>query len=109
MKLENVKNLIKAKSDKIGNNLVDTGTDLMTNEHAAGASIITGVIGAVIAISFMANALPSAYSSWLGATATGGTMETASTGDKAIWNLGGLVIVGGAIMVIVGMFFKSKA
>ena len=104
-----VKVQIKEISNRIGDTLVNCGTELIVSEKASsGAGIVTGVIGAVIAISFMANALPSAYSTWTGATAVNGTMESASAGDKAVWDLGGLVMVGGSLMIMVGMFFKSN-
>ena len=105
--VDELKSKVKKVLNCAGDKLVDKGTSMMVDENAQGATIVTAVIGAVIAISFMANALPSAYSSWTGATAVNGTMEAASAGDKAIWDLGGLVMVGGALMVMVGMFFKS--
>ena len=104
-----VKVQVKEISNKIGDTLVNCGTELIVSEKASsGAGIVTGVIGAVIAISFMANALPSAYVSWTNATAAGNAMADASAGDKAVWNLGGLVMVGGSLMIMVGMFFKSN-
>ena len=104
-----IKVQVKGISNKIGDTLVNCGIDMMVSEKASsGVGIVTGVIGAVIAISFMANALPSAYSTWTGATAANGTMVNASSGDKAIWDLGGLVMVGGSLMIMVGMFFKSN-
>ena len=108
MKIFNkIKVRVQKHSNSFGDKLVDTGTSMMVDEKAQGATIVTGVIGAVIAISFMANALPSAYSSWTGATAVNGTMADATAGDKAIWDLGGLVMVGGALIIMVGMFFKG--
>ena len=103
-----IKVQVKGIFNKIGDTLVNCGTDMMVSEKASsGAGIVTGVIGAVIAISFMANALPSAYVSWTNATTAGNVMADASAGDKAIWDLGGLVMVGGSLMIMVGMFFRS--
>jgi len=102
-----VKVYTKDKVNCLGDHLVNSGTNLMTNEKAEGTAIVTMVIGAVIAVSFMASALPPAYASWTNATEAGNAMAGASQGDKAIWDLGGLVIVGGALMIMVGMFFKN--
>lgn len=100
----------------MGDKLRKTGTDMVTTPHLfiednkaqAAGGFVASLIGIVIVVTFMANAIPTAYDSWTGATDTGGAMENASDGDKSIWDMGGLVIVGGCVVLLVSMFFPKK-
>lgn len=93
--------------------LIQAGSAMQTGEFIkdtraiSGIAIISMVIAAVIGLNFLAAAVPTGYVAWINATSAGGTMASASAGDKSIWNLGSLVIVGGSLLLVVGMFIKK--
>lgn len=93
-------------SEAIGDGLINKGSRMMMDPSGEGS--ISNIMGAVIVIGIIANAMPTAYDTWASATDIGGSMGNASEGDKAIWNMGSLGIVGGSVLMVMGLLFKGK-